>query len=127
MFFFDSMRKIVIHSASAEMRALIRGMLSDIEALFVATATREELFEVCEMSRCDLVLTDDANLFLDGSNAIARIRPIGALPQIFVLSHNISEERVVALLAEGVNQFISLPVAPERFYGKVSSQCGEPI
>ena len=121
------MRKIVIHSASAEMRALIRGMLSDIEALFMATATREELFEVCEMSRCDLVLTDDANLFLDGSNAISRIRPMGALPQIFVLSHNLAPESVLSLLEQGVNQFISLPVAPERFYGKVSSQCGDPI
>lgn len=109
------------------MRALIRGMLSDIDALFVATATREELFEVCEMSRCDLVLTDDVDIFLDGSNAIAHIRPMGTLPQIFVLSHNLAEERVVALLAQGVNQFISLPVAPERFYGKVSSQCGDPI
>jgi CheY-like chemotaxis protein len=121
------MRKIVIHSASAEMRALIRGMLSDIEALFVATATRQELFEVCAMSRCDLVLTDDVDLFFDGSNAIAHIRPRGALPQIFVISHNLAEERVVALLRQGVNQFISLPVAPERLYGKVSSQCGDPI
>lgn len=116
------MRKIVIHSALAEMRALIRGMLSDIEALFVPIATREELFRVCRTVKYDLVLTDDAEMFLSDIEAVAKIRGVDALPQIFVLSHNLSEESVVALLAKGINQFIALPVAPERLYSKVSSR-----
>lgn len=116
------MRKIVIHSALAEMRALIRGMLSDIEALFVPIASREELFRVCRTAKYDLVLTDDVEMFLSDAEAVAKIRGVDVLPQIFVLSHNLSEECVVTLLAEGVNQFIALPVAPERLYNKVSSR-----
>lgn len=116
------MRKIVIHSAAAELRALIRGMLSDIDALFIPTSSREELFRVCESSQCDLVLTDDVRMFMNGSDAIAKIRRGGSLPLIFVLSHDLSEETVTALLDMGVNQFITLPVAPERLREKVATR-----
>lgn len=115
------MRKIVIHSALAEMRALIRGMLSDIEALFVPIASREELFRACRAVKYDLVLTDDVEMLLHDRAAVTKIRGIESLPQIFVLSHNLSEEGAMALLAAGVNQIIALPVAPERLYGKVSA------
>lgn len=118
----EKMRKIVIHSATVELRALIRGMLSDIDALFIPTASREELFRVCEASQCDLVLTDDVRMFTNGSNAIAKIRRGGDRPQIFVLSHDLTEESVTALLELGINQFISLPVAPERLREKISTQ-----
>ena len=116
------MRKIVIHSASAELRALIRGLLSDIEALFIPSSTREELFRICRTSKCDLVLTDDVRMFMNGSDAISQIRQDGYLPQIFVMSHDLSEDTVTALLEEGVNQFITLPVTPERLCRKVATQ-----
>jgi CheY-like chemotaxis protein len=116
------MRKIVIHSDSAELRALIRGLLTDIEALFIPTSSREELFAVCCTSKCDLILTDDVRMFMNGSNAISKIRQGGSLPQIFVLSYDLSEDTVTALLEEGVNQFITLPIAAERLYDKVSTQ-----
>jgi DNA-binding response OmpR family regulator len=61
-------------------------------------------------------------MFMNGSNTVAEMRQGGALPQIFVLSHDLSEESVTALLEEGVNQFIALPVAPERLRSKVSTQ-----
>lgn len=116
------MRKIVIHSASAELRALIRGLLSDIDALFIPTASRKELFRVCKSSRCDLLLTDDVRMFMNGSDAVEQIRQGGYLPQIFVLSYDLSEDTVTALLEAGVNQFITLPITPERLYHKVSTQ-----
>lgn len=116
------MRKIIIHSASTELRALIRGMLSDIDALFVPTSSRKELFRICKSSQYDLLLTDDVRMFMNGSDAIAQIRQGGVLPQIFVLAHDLSEDTVTALLEAGVNQFITLPVSPERLYNKVSTQ-----
>lgn len=116
------MRKIVIHSTSAELRALIRGMLSDIDALFIPTSSREELFRICGSSQCDLVLTDDVRMFMNGSDAITQIRRNGTLPQIFVLSHDLSEECVTALLEIGINQFINLPVAPERLHDKIATR-----
>lgn len=120
--FFETMRKIVIHSASAELRALIRGLLSDIEALFIPSATREELFRICRTSKCDLILTDDVRMFMNGSDAMELIRQGGPMPQIFVLSYDLSEESVSALLEAGINQFITLPVAPERLLEKVTSR-----
>lgn len=119
---FFKMRKIVIYSQYAEVRALIRGILSDIEAYFVPASSREELFKICQTTKCDLVLTDDVRMFMNGSDAIAKIRQDGYLPQIFVMSHDLSEDTVTALLEEGVNQFITLPVTPERLCRKVATQ-----
>ena len=116
------MRKIVIHSSSVEFRALIRGLLSDIEALFIPCASREELFRICQASKCDLVVTDDVRMFMNGSDAIAQIRQGSILPQIFVLSHDLSEDTVVALIEDGVNQYLALPITPERLQGKIATQ-----
>ena len=115
------MRKIIIHSDSAELRALIRGLLSDIDAFIIPSTSREELFRICRNSQCDLLLTDDARMFMNGSDAITKIRQGGFLPQIFILSHDLSEETVTTLLEEGINQFITLPVSPDRLREKVAS------
>lgn len=116
------MRKIVIHSLRAEFRAMIRGLLTNIEAFFVPSSSREELFRICQTTKCDLVLTDDVRMFMNGSDAVCQIRQGDALPLIIVLSSDLSEDSVTALLECGVNQFISLPVAPERLRSKVSTQ-----
>lgn len=121
-FILFTMRTIVIHSTSPELRALIRGLLSDIEALFIPSTSREELFRICQTTKCDLILTDDIRLFMNGDNAVRRLRDGGLQPQIFILSHDLSEETVTALLEEGINQFISLPVAPERLCNKIIKQ-----
>ena len=118
----STMRKIVIHSLRAEFRALIRGLLTNVEAFFVPSSSREELLRICQTSKCDLVLTDDVRMFMNGSDTIAQMRQGSALPQIYVLSHDLSEDTVTALLEEGVNQFIALPVAPERLNVKVATQ-----
>ena len=116
------MRTIVIHSTSPELRALIRGLLSDIETLFIPTASRKELLQIGNNYKCDLILTDDVRMFMNGDNFIKQIRQEGFQPQIFILSHDLSEDTITALLEEGVNQFISLPVAPERLCNKIATQ-----
>lgn len=117
------MRKIVIHSIHADFRALLRGLLTDIEAFFVPASSRQELFRICQTTKCDLVITDDVRMFLNGSDTIAQIRQEGALPHIFVLSHDLSEETVISLLEAGINQYIAMPIAVDRLRSKVSSQC----
>ena len=84
--------------------------------------SREELYRICQTTKCDLVLTDDVRMFMNGSDAVEQIRQGGYLPQIFVLSYDLSEDTVTALLEAGVNQFITLPITPERLYHKVSTQ-----
>lgn len=113
------MTTIVIHSASSEFRALVCGLLSGIEALLIPVASRKELFGLCRTTKCDLVLTDDVRMFMNGSDALDLIRQGGALPQIFILSNDLTEDTVTALLEVGINQFITLPVAPERLREKV--------
>jgi len=100
----------------------MRGLLSGIEAFFVPSASRDELFRICQTTKCDLILTDDARMFMNGSDALAQIRQGGVLPQIFVLSHDLSEDCVTALLEVGINQFITMPIAPERLRAKVTTQ-----
>jgi DNA-binding response OmpR family regulator len=58
-------------------------------------------------------------MFMNGSDALDLIRQGGALPQIFILSNDLTEDTVTALLEVGINQFITLPVAPERLREKV--------
>lgn len=113
------MTTIVIHSASSEFRALVCGLLSGIEASLIPVASRKELFGLCRTTKCDLVLTDDVRMFMNGSDALDLIRQGGALPQIFILSNDLTEDTVTALLEVGINQFITLPVAPERLREKV--------
>ncbi len=114
--------KILIHSFSAEFRALIRGLLSDMDAEIVTTSSREEMYEECRTANYDLLLTDDARMFMNGSNAMMRIRSVDATLPVFILSYDLSEESVTALLEQGVSQFITLPVAVDRLRKKIESQ-----
>lgn len=114
------MRKIVIHSQNRDFGALLRGLLADIEAHFVVTTSRIELLRVCKLSLYDLILTDDLRMFMNGSDMMEQIRQGGFLPQIFVFSHDLSEESAVALLEVGINQFLTLPIAPEKLWHKIN-------
>jgi hypothetical protein len=76
----------------------------------------------CAAGKHDYREQRDEALFVEmnGSDAMSQIRCGNSAPQVFVLSYDLSEETVMALLEEGVNQFISLPVAPERLCNKIA-------
>ena len=114
--------KILIHSFSAEFRALIRGLLSDMDAEIVTTSSREEMFEECRAAHYDLLLTDDARMFMNGQDAMKRVRCADANLPVFILSYDLTEDSVTALLEQGVSQFITLPVAVDRLRKKIESQ-----
>lgn len=114
-----NMKSVIIYSQIAELRALIKGLLAGAELEIREVASREKLFDLCRRRRFDLLLTDDVMMFMNGSDAVRKIRNNSALPQIFILSHNLSEDCVMALLEMGINQFISLPLLPERVRSKV--------
>ncbi len=116
------MKSIVVYSRSGELRALIKGVLAGAELKIKEVVSREKLFEWCRREEFDLLLTDDVMMFMNGSDAMLKIRNGGALPQIFILSHNLSEDCVMGLLEMGINQFISLPLLPERLRNKVVAQ-----
>lgn len=116
-----TMKKIIIHSQNSDFGALIRGLLADIEAQFTITTSRAELIRACRASLCNLVLTDDARMFMNGSDTMEQIRHGNFLPQVFIFSHDLSEGSVTALLEVGVNQFMALPIMVERLRKKVNS------
>ena len=113
------MRRVIIYSNRAEFRALIEALLADDSIVITESTSRKELFEMCNDTHFDLVLTDDYRMFMNGTEATARIRPSTMLPEIFVFSYDISEDTVVALLEMGVNQFITLPLTPKRLRRKI--------
>ena len=113
------MRKVIVHSLRADFRALIVGLLSDMEAEVVATSSRRDFLERCATWQCDLVLTDDVRMFLNDVGTLQKIRQGGRAPSFFIFSYDLSEESVTTLLEMGVDQFITLPVAAERLRKKV--------
>lgn len=117
-----SMKKIVIHSQNRDFGALIRGLLADVEAQLQITTSRLELMRLCRLSSYDLLLTDDVRMFMNGTDAMEQIRQGGFRPQVFIFSHDLSEECVTALLEIGVNQFLTLPIAPERLRRKINKE-----
>lgn len=116
------MKSVVVYSQSGALRALVKGLLAGAELKIKEVASREKLFALCRATKFNLLITDDVMMFMNGSEAMDRIRYEGTLPQIFILSHNLSEDCVMALLEMGINQFISLPLLPERLRNKVVAQ-----
>ena len=94
----STMRKIVIHSLRAEFRALIRGLLTNVNAFFVPSASREELFRICQTTKCDLLLTDDVRMFMNGSDAMA------------VSEANSSGSAIVLVIAVFVDAIIAIVI-----------------
>ncbi|MBE6174863.1 MAG: response regulator [Rikenellaceae bacterium] len=114
------MKSIIIHSSKGEFRALLRGVAANCSTTICEVSTREELFSLCEANRFDMLLTDDIRMFMNGSQAMQRIRPATMRPQVFVFAHDLSEDTIVALLEMGVNQFITLPLSPTRLRRKLT-------
>lgn len=114
------MKSFIIHSSKSEFRALLRGIVATAATTICEASTRKELFSLCEANRFDILFTDDVRMFMNGSQAVERIRPATMRPQLFVFAHDLSEDSVVALLEMGVNQFVTLPLSPTRLRSKLA-------
>ena len=112
------MKKIVIHSAEEPFRAMMRGLLVDIECRVVEAESRGRLLDECRCEVCDLVLTDDVRMFQSGGDAAAALQRVH-LPYIVLFSHDVSEETVLALLEGCVSRYVVLPCEPTRLRGVI--------
>ncbi len=122
------MKKILVYSRSARFRALVAGLLSERDAEICKTGCVGELVDDCRSGMYDCVVADDVRLFMDGTDSVGRMRRSRfAGPRIFVMSADLTEETVMALLCAGVDQYISLPVDPARLLDKLCGRrrCGE--
>lgn len=117
------MKKILVYSRSARFRALVAGLLSAREAEICRAGCVGELVEHCRCGTFDSVVADDVRLFMDGTDSVGRLRRSRfAGPRIFVVSADLTEDTVVALLGAGVDQYVSLPADPTRLLDKL---CGK--
>ena len=120
------MKKIPVYSRSARFRALMSGLLSVRETEVSVAECVGDLIAGCWCGAYDCVVVDDVRLFMDGLNPVGRLRRQRCVsPKIFVVSADLTEETVVALLDAGVDQYVSLPVEPTRLLDKLCGRSGE--
>lgn len=116
------MKKILVYSRSARFRALVAGLLSGRGTEICRAGCVGELVDRCRCGTFDSVVVDDVRLFMDGVDSVSRIRRSRfAGPRIFVMSADLTEDTVMALLGAGIDQYVSLPVDPTRLLDKL---CG---
>ena len=114
------MVKILVFSPSFRMIAMIVGMLTAPDVEIESVTSREALFKRCAEKLFDKVVIEDYRLFMDGGGSVAKIRAhFTAKPKIVVLSAAIDEQSVLSLLECGVDQYLLLPVSPDRLRRKV--------
>lgn len=102
------------------MRAMIIGMITCEGVEVESVTSRQALFKRCAEQIFDRVIIEDYRLFMDGSDAVRRIRNnFTNRPRIVVLAYSVDEQCVVSLLEQGVDEYLLLPVSPARLRRKV--------
>ena len=114
------MVKILVFSTSFRMRAMIVGMLTAPGVEIESVTSRDALFKRCAEKLFDRVVIEDYRLFMDAGGSVDRIRAhFTSMPKIVVLSSAIDEQSVLSLLECGVDQYLLLPISPDRLRRKV--------
>jgi CheY-like chemotaxis protein len=95
--------------------------LCEVETGEAALAYLHQEGEYAGMPRPDLVLLDLGLPGMDGREVLARIRQDEALRSIPVVVQTASDDdrTLTELLALGAHDFVTKPLAPERFLGLV--------
>lgn len=112
----------MVHSPDEEFCAMVRGLLSSTPFEVASTTSRKVLRRRLSKQGCNILITNDIRMF---TNECAEEDSLSASIdrcEVIVLSRDMSEESVVALLEMGVSEFISIPFSPERLLGKVLSK-----
>lgn len=112
-------KRIIIHSAEEEFRALIKALIASEQLAIVEAKSREQLVRLCCEGGFDKVVTNDVRMFMNGSISVNEIRRKRST-RIFILSTDHSEHAILSLLELGVAQFLSLPIDIDRLHKKLS-------
>lgn len=114
------MKRILVFSPSFRIRAMLVGMLTCDKVEVESVTSRQALFRRCAERQFESVIIEDYRLFMDGQDAIRRIRAdFAAYPRIIVLSSLLDHHTVVTLLECGVDEYLLLPISPARLRQKV--------
>lgn len=117
------MHRILIVSDDAFLCDLVRLSLADTGVEVHCTAGAAGLRTMCRRMLFDLIVVLDTGLFLAGGEPVREVRPAGLRrPAVYVLSWQQSEQTVLSLLEEGVNQYLTLPVSLQRLRRKIAEE-----
>jgi len=102
------------------MADLLMAALGDLEVQLYSERSLERAATACRSGRYDLVLLLMVGALLCRCGGMETIRPRGLKrPKVYVLSWQQSEQIVLSLLEQGVDQYLTLPISLERLRNKI--------
>lgn len=120
------MHNILIVSDDLFIADLLMAALGDLEVQLYSERSVERAAAACRSGRYDLVLLLTVGALLCKCGGVETIRPRGLKrPRIYVLSWQQSEQIVLSLLEQGVDQYLTLPISLERLRGKIRREITE--
>lgn len=88
--------------------------------------TPEQTLTVSRMVNPFLVILLSITPIISGSGFIAKLHRITKpCPKILVIAWQQSEQTILSLLEEGIDQYMTFPICLSRLYGKISSLLNE--
>lgn len=116
------MSKILIVSDDDFLKNMLSYSMSDMEVEVYTTADVVTMQLLCRKIDFDLIILFITTPFISGSNLVREVRPTGLRrPLFYVISWQHSEQRVLSLLENGIDQYITLPVSIQRLRVKIST------
>ncbi len=117
------MHRILIVSDDAFLCDLVRLSLADMGAEVHCAADAAGMRTLCRRMLFDLIVVLDTGIFFAGGVSVRSVRPAGLRrPAVYVLSWQQSEQTVLSLFEEGVNQYLTFPVSLRRLRRKIAEE-----
>lgn len=119
------MARLLICSDDTLLAELVRSVVADLGVEVRVALDCAEFEHLAQSSLYELVIVIGVRLFRSGTAWMERVRPHPLRrPEIFVLAWQQSEQTVVGLLEEGVNQYMTFPLNPVRLRAKIIETLG---
>lgn len=116
------MRRVLIVSGDPFSGELFRAALDGVRAEVSCVADLHAMERMCRRAAFDLVLVAGAGGLLSCPRPLAALRSGGLhRPLVYVVSWLQSEQTVLGLLEEGVDQYLTFPVSLRRLRTKVET------
>lgn len=116
------MRRILIVSDDPFSGELIRAALDGLRAEVRCVADMSAMKRMCRHTAFDLVVVSGAGGLMASARPLAALRSGGLQrPLVYVVSWLQSEQTVLGLLEEGVDQYLTFPVSLRRLRAKVET------
>lgn len=117
------MHRILIVSDDTFLCDLIRLSLADMGVEVHCSADAAGMRTLCRRMLFDLIVVLDTGIFFAGGVSVRAVRPAGLRrPAVYVLSWLQSEQTVLSLFEEGVNQYLTFPVSLGRLRRKIAEE-----